>query len=153
MLLSYLCPGPASVTAKMCLLTLDQTQWAQLSMFFVVKLPLWKQFVIYFYLIAKLIYIYIYEDISLFLMSGSHQAAFWKTSTECTQVSFAETNCGFSEIPAIAKKPISGFAKCSHPAHYRQIMRRQSRGELPISEVALTFTRFVTPWFRGKSLN
>ena len=31
-------------------------------------------------------------------------------------MSFAETNCGFSEIPAIAKKPISGFAKCSHPA-------------------------------------
>ena len=27
-------------------------------------------------------------------------------------MSFGETNRGFSEIPAIAKKPISGFAKC-----------------------------------------
>ena len=27
-------------------------------------------------------------------------------------MSFGETNCSFSEIPAIAKKPISGFAKC-----------------------------------------
>ena len=51
-------------------------------------------------------------DLVLFVMSDPHPTAFWKTWAECTQVSFGETNCGFSEIPAIAKKPISGFAKC-----------------------------------------
>ena len=36
-----------------------------------------------------------------------------------------ETNCGFYEIPAILKNPISGFAKCGQP-----IIGRSCEGNL-----------------------
>ena len=47
------------------------------------------------------------------------------SAVHASEPEHGETNCGFYEIPAILKNPISGFAKCGQP-----IIGRSCEGNL-----------------------